>query len=164
MFGESAVAETPATDPKSVIGRNVSVSLSELLGEGSKEFMNLIFKIEKVSGRYAYTRFNGIVTVREYIARFVRKRVQKVETVDDFTTKDGWKIRVKTVTILNRNTETTIKKKMRAHIRSFLKEKIAKSTIEDVVRSVIAGNLQNNIRKSGNKIYPVRFFEISKIE
>ena len=65
MFGESAVAETPATDPKTLKGRNVSVTLSDILGERTKNTFNIILKAETVQGRNVYTRFNGLVAPRE---------------------------------------------------------------------------------------------------
>jgi ribosomal protein S3AE len=164
MFGESAVAETPATDPKTLKGRNVSVTLSDILGERTKNSFNIILKAETVQGRNVYTRFNGLVTPRERMTRFIRKRLQKVECVSDFTTKDEWDIRVKSIAVLNRNTETNIKKRIRAHVSSKLESKIPSSLMDDVIRSVITGNLQSMIRKTGNKIYPIRFYEIAKID
>jgi ribosomal protein S3AE len=164
MFGESAVAETPATDPKTLKGRSVSITLSDLLGERTKNSFNIILKAETIQGRNIHTRFNGLVTPRERITRFVRKRLQKVECVSDLTTKDEWEIRVKSIAVLNRNTETNVKKRIRAHVSSKLESKIPSSLIDDVVRSVITGNIQSMIRKTGNKIYPIRFYEIAKIE
>ncbi len=164
MFGQVAVTETPATDPKTLIGRNVYASVSDILGDRSKDAMQAVMKIERVEGRNAYTRFNGIVTIREHIARFVRKRSQKVESVEDFETKDGWKLRFKSVMVLNRNVNASVKKNARAHIRKELEKTVPVSTIDGIAKLIVSGKLQNSIRKSGNRIYPVRFFEISKLE
>ncbi len=164
MFGEIAVSETPATDPKSLAGRTVEATLAELLGDQRRNFMKVIMKIEEIKGNNAYTRFNGLVTSRDHLNRFIRKRTQKVEIIQDFMTKDRWKIRLKSVAILNRNTEAMLKKKMRKHVVGQLMKKVKSSTIDDLVRGIISGNTQAHIRKTGNKIYPVRFFEISKLE
>jgi len=164
MFREVSLAETPATDPKSLLGRNVEVSADVLTGNRRKYYMKLRFKINSVSERNAFTRFEGYACTRDYLYRIVRKRLQKVETINEIKTKDGWKLQVTTLTVLNRNTETTTQGKVRAEVDRLWKETAEKSTIEDIVKKTIDGAIQNIIRKRGSKIYPVRFSEICKIE
>ena len=161
IFGESFLLETPCTDPKSIIGRNIEVSLSQLISKPSRFDMKLKFVVNNVEGRNAHTRFNGLSASRE---RYIRKGVQKVEIMSDLKTKDGWKMQAKTITVLNRNVHTTVQKKVRAAVNKFLQEFAERSTLDEFIKTVIAGVVQNKIRKLGNKIYPVRISEINKIE
>lgn len=166
MFNESFINETPTTDPKTLVGRNIEVSVSELLKQPQKYFMKVIFRIDKIDekSRTAYTRFNGLAVNREHIYRMVRKRIQKVETTYYVETKDKWKLQVTTVAILNRNTETEVQSKMRKHLEERVKEEAGNLDLDDFIKLVVNGILQVKIKKSGSKIYPVRFTEISKIE
>ncbi len=163
MFGERVIGETPATNPKCIVGRNISIGLPELTGQRGRDFYRVVLAIERIDNNCAYTRFNGYVTLKEHIMMVVRKRTQKIESIMDVTTKDGWKLHINSVAILNRNTEMSVKKKARAHIRDAMMESATNSGIEEFVRSVISSNLQRNIKKSGAKIYPVRFFEVLRI-
>jgi ribosomal protein S3AE len=126
--------------------------------------MKMFFKITDVDSRNAYTRFNGYATTAEYLYRVVRKRNQKVESTDNFDTKDGWKLQITSMAILNRNTESEIQKKVRSVMVRHIDETAKKSGMDDLVKKVLEGSLQREIRKLGSKIYPVRFCEIAKIE
>ena len=164
IFGEKKIAETPCTDPKTLINRNIEVSVADLIGQPTKYHMKFLFKVTKIQDKSAFTRFNGYNILREYMMRFVRKHNQKVTLIENFDTKDGWHLQMTITSIMNRNTDTNIKRKMRLMTIDFMSKNLSKSTIDDVLRNLIAGNLQKAIKKEGSKIYPVRFTEIEKIE
>ena len=48
FFGESFLAESPATDPKSLMGRVVPIIASDLTGDKTKNYMKLFFKVSDV--------------------------------------------------------------------------------------------------------------------
>ena len=166
MFNEEFVTETPTTDSKSLVGRNLEVNVSELLRQPQKYYMKLLFKIDRIDDktRTAYTRFNGFSVSKEHVYRVVRKRVQKVELISEVQTKDGWKLQVSTLTILNRNTDAEIQRKVRNHVEEMLSKEAGEAGIDDFVKLVVNSVLQMKMKKSATKIYPVRFSEITKIE
>ena len=164
MLGENYLSETPTTDPKAIIGRNIEVGLDELTGNPNKYYMKFKFKIERIEDKKAYTSFNGYSTSREYLFRVVRKRAQKVRIINNIETKDEWKMQVTTLAILNRNADTGIQKKVRLKIESVLNENAKKLSIEDFIKSITSNSIQQNLKKIGSKIYPVRFIEIEKLE
>lgn len=166
MFNENFITETPTTDPKTLIGRNLEVNVSELLKQPQKYYMKLVFRIDNVDDKdkRAYTRFNGYSVSKEHVYRVVRKRVQKVESVIDTETSDKWKLQISSIMILNRNTESEVQRKIRKHVESFLRDQVSKLGIDDLIKLVVNGVLQMKVKKSGTKIYPVRFSEITKIE
>jgi len=164
MFNEMHLAETPTTDPATLVGRNLEIGVSELLGQPAKYYMKLVFKITDVDSRNAYTRFNGYSTTREHLYRVVRKHAQKVQSIDIFDTKDGWKLQITSIAILNRNTDSNIQKKVRQIMVAHIEESAKKLGTDDLVKRILEGTLQRDIRKLGSKVYPVRFCEIAKIE
>lgn len=163
-FKELHLAEIPALEAKSVIGRNIEIGVSELMDNPSKYHMKLRFKVTDVDGSVAHTRFNGFFVVQEAIARMARKKASKLESVEDVSTADGWGLHIKVVSTLNRKSYTQIQKKIRAEIVSTLRETVSKSSLEDLITSIVNGILQKNIKKAGSKIYPIRFTEVAKIE
>jgi small subunit ribosomal protein S3Ae len=164
MFSQKAIAETPTTNPKTLIGRNVEVSLGDLTGQYGRDYYRLVFRVDGVDGKSVTTRFNGYSTLKEHIMRVVRKRSQKIEVVSDVQTRDSWKLQATSVAVLNRNTESAVQTKVRHFIADEMKKLAEASTIDNFVRQVTSGGLQRDIKKRGCKIYPVRFFEIARIE
>jgi small subunit ribosomal protein S3Ae len=163
MFGERAIGETPATNPKTIVGRSIEVGFSEITGQQGKDFYRVSLVIDRIDKRNVYTRFGGYATLKEHVMRVVRKRTQKIQSILDVRTRDGWKLHINSVAILNRNTETAVKKKARAHIERSLRAAAEKSGIEELVKSVMNTSLQRGIKKSGSRVYPIRFFEVAGI-
>lgn len=164
IFGENYLAETPTTDPKSLIGRNIEVNVAELTNQANKYYMKLKFKINRVDGKTAYTQFDGYVILKEYLFRVIRKGTQKVQLIKELETKDKWKLQITATVVLNRNTNAEIQKKVRKFIEDYLSERAQASTIDDFITGVINSVYQRNIKKKESKTYPIRFSEIEKIE
>jgi len=164
MFSETQIVETPAIDPKMLIGRTIESNVSELMGQPDKYYMTLKFKITSVDDNRAFTQFHGYSCAKEHLFRIIRKRSQKVRDVRDVETRDGWKLQVVSLVILNRNTDIEIRRKVRKIMGSGIEECAKNAGIDSFIRSITSGILQKEIRKLGNKIYPVRFSEIESIE
>ncbi len=164
LFGSRVIGETPATNPKTLMGRNIEVSLSDLIDKPGKDFSRVVFSVNRIEKKAAYTRFNGYVTLKEHVMRMVRKRTEKVQSVIYVETKDKWRLQVTSVAILNRNTESSVTKKVRSGMEKMLSDTVASVTLDDFLKSIISTGIQKDIKKFGNKIYPVRFYEIEKIE
>jgi len=164
FFGETYLADTPAMDPKSVVGRSIEVSVPEVTGNESKYYMKLRFKIDNVSDKKAFTRFDGLFSTRDFISRMVRKRSSKIRIINNIETKDNWSLRMSMVAVLLKNTDATTQKRVRENITQYLDSNAKKSTTDDLIKAAVNGFIQKNLKKSSSKIYPVRFMEIEKIE
>ena len=79
-------------------------------------------------------------------------------------TKDGWKLQVTALLILNRKTEYKVMTRIRKLIDGQLEAAAGKSGIDAFVKDVVAGSIQKEMKRLGNKIYPVRFSEIESVE
>ncbi|MBI4173949.1 MAG: hypothetical protein HY519_04480 [Candidatus Aenigmarchaeota archaeon] len=164
LFDKREIGEVPATDPQLVIGRIMEISAGELTGDSSKLYLKLRFKVNKVEGKVASTTFSGITTVREHASRMVRKRAEKVDAVENMATKDGWELQVSALGILNRNTYSHIGGKVRHLIIAELRKAVSKLTMDEMIEAVVSKTLQKKVREAGNKIYPLRAFDIVKVE
>ncbi len=94
----------------------------------------------------------------------VRKGSQRVDVYPVIDTKDGYKLHIGFIGILNRNVETSVKSRFRKFVVENLKENASRITLDDFVKGVLAGVIQRKIKKQGSRIYPVRFSEVLKIE
>ncbi|MCX6819034.1 MAG: hypothetical protein NT129_03470 [Candidatus Aenigmarchaeota archaeon] len=160
MFDEKVVGETVAADPKQLAGRTIEVSLMDIAKDYSKFFVKLKLQVEKVEGSKAYTKFVGHSCMRERVYRMVQRRVRKVECIQTVKTADEKNLTIKTVFVLIRRVNTSTKDDARKKAKELIAEAANKFSLEDLIGMIIKGELQNNIRKTISKIYPVGDIEV----
>lgn len=164
IFGEKEIGRTIVSDAASLIGRKVVVNLVDLTDDFSKYYLKLSFKISKLEGDKAFTKFDGSECLRDYISRMVLRRTRRVDTIQDLATKDGIKIRIKTLTIVPRRIKSSIQATIRNNIREMVKSEVENSTLEQFIKSMLSDEFKNKVLKQARKVYPVRNFEIRKTE
>jgi len=164
IFGKKFLSETPTTDPASLVGRVIEVGVPELTGDQNKYYMKVRFRVNGLDEKNANTEFYGVKCAKEHVFRMVRKGSQRVDITPTLDTKDGYKIRVGFIGVLNRNVETSLMRRFRHFALGHLEESASRMTLDDFVKNVLAGVIQRKIKKLGSKIYPVRFAEVLKIE
>ncbi len=160
-LGEMEIGETPANEPELVIGRTVEATLFELINDPVRYYMTLIFRITNVNGKNAYTAYHGHYCTRDFIARIVQKRTSRIDTNEVFVFKDG-KMRVKTITITQGRVCYNVQKSIRKFVNEFIEKYSKERKIEEFVKDMMSGKLQDEISKHLKKIHPIRVFEIHK--
>lgn len=163
-FGSKLLHKTPTTDPNSLMGRVIEVGVPDLTGDQTKYYMKIMFRVKEINEGKALTEFYGFGCAKEYVFRIVRRGSQRVDSNLLVSTKDGYKLRIGFIGVLNRNVETSLKSRFRKFVEDSLRENAEKITLDDFVKAVLAGVIQKKIKKRGSSIYPVRFSEIRKIE
>lgn len=161
-FGEKVIGDTMSTDPKNLIGRKVTVSMLDLSKDFSKFYMKLQFRIEGVNGQKAHTRLVGHDCTRERIYRMVQRHVKRVDVIQDVVTKDGVKARIKTVFVLIKKVNTSKKNATRKKARETIDAVAKETTFLDLINMIIAGELQQKIRKDSSKISTIGNIEIRR--
>lgn len=164
MFGRVEIGRATTDDPEKLVGRKVSVSLMSLLNDFRKYYMKFKFRIVSVDDEHARTEFDGSECMRDYISRMVRRRSRRVDTIQDFVTKDGVKIRVKSLAIIPRQVKTSVRVTVRDSIREILKNEVERTTLEDFIKRIISDDIKHRILRESSRIYPIRHFEIRKTE
>ena len=119
IFGEKPIGETPVGDPETIKGRVISLSLINITNDPSKYYFKFSFKIKDLKNNKALTEFWGFECLRDYISRMIRHGILRIDNVVDLVTKDGKKMRVKTITLMSKKA----KKEIELAIRKFIDEK-----------------------------------------
>jgi small subunit ribosomal protein S3Ae len=163
FLGKKELGEIPANEPEAAKGRRVILSAIDVLGDFNKYYLKFIFKVGEVDNQNAYLYFDGIECTRDYIARMIRRRVDRIDFVIDKVTKDGVKLRIKTLAV-TRRVSSEIKTKIRKKIEEILDKEVPNLTMNEFVLKVLSDEFKNFIISSLHKIYPVRHFEFRKIE
>ena len=165
-FGMAEIGETPADDENKVINRTVEVTLAELTNDYSNQnpYKKLIFKVYRVAGNNAYTKFHRFELTREYLNSLTRRRTSKIEDVIDVTTTDGYTLRVKPVAFTVKRCKTSQKRAIRAIMRDIVLKYGSSEKFVQYLQECVLGKIPSEIYKNAKKIYPLRRVEIRKIE
>ena len=164
IFDEREIGRTMTSDPKSMIGRKLILSMMELTDSFDKFYMKISFRIIKIEGNKAYTIFDGSECLRDYISRMVLRRSRRIDTIQDLKTKDGLTMRVKCLAIISKRIKSNIQLKIRNQIKEKIKKEVESLTLEEFVNKIISDEIKKKILREERRIYPVRNFEIRKTE
>lgn len=164
MFENSVVGETPATEPEDLLDRVTEVSLQDLVGDFSKVHIKVKLKVNGVRGGECVTRFIGHDMTTDYIRRQTRRRRSKIDSVFDVKTKEGYKVRLKILSVADKRINASIKRSLRNKQQEIVEETGRRSTLSQLAQKMLFGGLAKKVRKGCKKIYPLKNVEIKKSE
>ena len=164
MFNEAEIGETPSADPAFILGRTVEVTVQELTGDYSKMNIKLKFKVTDVDGYDAKTVFVGHELTSEYVRRLTRRKKTKTDHVVDVTTKDGFVLRVKPMSIADRRIQSSQEDAMRRILAETLIQMGKDNNLSDLIKAIISGDMSKDLAKACRVIIPIKRIEIRKTE
>jgi len=164
VFEEKEIGKTFVDDPGKLIGRRITLNMIELTNEFDKFYVKISFRIMRVDGKKAYTEFDGSECLRDYISRMVVRRIRRIDAIQDLVLKDGNKIRFKGLAIVPRRIKSSIQVKIRNKIKELVKEYVESISLEDFIRELIKDEMKYKILREIRTTYPVRNFEVRKVE
>ena len=161
-FEDKEIGETPAKDAELLIGRGVEVTMRELTGDFSKQYIKLRFEIDNVAGEVANTKFTGHKTTTDYVRSMIRRGTSRIDASTIATTKDGRKVKLQVLAVTVRRAKSSQQRYMRKVIEDLLVEAAAEKSFDDLIKSVVTGKLASEIYHNAKKIYPLKRVEIIK--
>ena len=164
MFNEVEIGETPAIEPDTLYGRTVEVTVQELTGDFSKQHIKMKFQITGLDGYDAKTSFVGHELTSDYVRRLTRRKKTKTDHVVDVTTKDGFVVRIKPMSIAERRIQTSQEDAMRRCMAEALIEMGKENNLSDIVKLIISGDMAKNVAKACRVVTPIKRVEIRKTE
>lgn len=162
MFEEKEIGETPAKDADLLVGRGVEVTMRELTGDFSKQYIKLRFEINNVAGDMASTKFTGHKTTTDYVRSMIRRGTSRIDASTVVTTKDEYKLKLHVLAVTIRRAKSSQQRYMRQVIEELLKENASEKTFEELVKISVNGKLASEIYHTAKKIYPLKRVEIIK--
>jgi len=161
-FEDKEIGETPAKDPDLLIGRGVEVTMRELIGDFSKQYIKLRFEIDNVAGTVANTKFTGHKTTTDYVRSMIRRGTSRIDASTIVTTKDDRKLKLQVLAVTNRRAKSSQQRFMRKTIEEALVETALDKTFDDLVKIMVNGKLASEIYHKAKKVYPLKRVEIIK--
>jgi small subunit ribosomal protein S3Ae len=164
LFKEKVIGETPVGDAKTLIGRTIQVNMVNLIDDLSKYYFKIYFRISDIKEKNAYTEFAGLECMRDYISRMIRYGIKRMDTIQDLITEDKKKIRVKTIIITSKKIKKNVAISLKKLIEYMMKKEVESIKLDEFVEKTINDTIKRSIFDEGSRIYPIRSFEIRKIE
>jgi small subunit ribosomal protein S3Ae len=127
-------------------------------------YAKVLFRITGVKDKRAETEIIGMKLAFSYLRALARRRKSVLHDVMDITTKDGKKVRIKTMLVTREKVSGVVKKNVRREMVSKLMAAAAEKTYYDLVKDIVDDKLLSEIAKSVNKINPVDSLVIKKLE
>ncbi|HID71738.1 MAG TPA: 30S ribosomal protein S3ae [Thermoplasmata archaeon] len=164
IFERKEIGQTPSDDPQKLIGRNLEVSLQSLTGNFRQSHIKLMCKITDVSGLNVSTVFTGHRLTTEHTRRLVQRRKSKMDGIVDVVTKDGGKIRVKTLLTTNKRINTSKQSLIVKAANDFIKSYARKKLFSEFINDMLSNTLSVQVFRHVKPIYPLKRVEIRRSE
>lgn len=164
MFGRSPVGETIANEPEKIVGRIIETTLGDLTNNFSKQNTKLRFRVDRVAGDSAYTKFIGHEMTTDYIRSLVKRRTSRIDSIVDVMTSDGYTVRVKPSCFTVKRARANQVKTIRNIAREVVLSRGGQIDLNGLIQEVVLGKLSLDIYKEAKEIYPLRRVEVRKTE
>lgn len=161
-FQDKEIGETPAKEAEYVIGRTVEVTMRELTGDFSKQYIKLQFEVDNIAGNIANTKFTGHKTTTDYVRSMIRRGTSRIDASVYVTTKDECKIKLHVLAVTTRRAKSSQQKFMRETIQDLVTNVASEKTFDELVEISVNGRLASEIYHKAKKIYPLKRVEIIK--
>ncbi|MCL2156750.1 MAG: 30S ribosomal protein S3ae [Methanobrevibacter sp.] len=161
-FGDKEIGNTPSRDPDFLIGRGVEVTMRELTGDFSKQYIKLKFEVDNVAGDIANTKFTGHIVTTDYVRSMIRRGTSRIDSHVIVKTKDDYKMKLHVLAITTRRSKSSQQKFMRETIRDLVERIASEKSYEDVIETSVNGRMASEIYHKAKKIYPLKRVEIIK--
>ncbi len=161
-FDYKELGSTVSSEPKLLLGRSVSVFLSDLLEDRSKQHLKLTFEISEIKENAANTKLKEFSIVHAYLRSRMRKSMGKTDYVRDLQLQDS-KVRMKIMVITPRKLRATQKKEV-LDVISKTVDRYKGTKLEQFVQLIIFGKLGTEIYQKVKKITPIHRVEVWELK
>ena len=164
MFGRVPFGETVANDPERIVGRIIETTLGDLTNNFSKQNTKLKFRVDRVAGDSAYTKFLGHEMTTDYVRSLVKRRTSRIDSIVDVITTDGYTVRIKPSCFTVKRARANQVKSIRALSKSVVMDRSKNLDLNQLIQDVVGGKVSLDIYKEAKMIYPLRRVEVRKTE
>jgi small subunit ribosomal protein S3Ae len=166
IFEGKEIGQLVATDESSLKDRKIKLGLGELTGSFSQQgaFTSVVLRVTDVSAKTVNTKFIGHELSPSYLKTLLRRRRSIIYSVDDVTSKDGVKIRIKSVAVTAFRVSESIRYDLRKAISENIHALAAEMDFNSLAQEVLFGKFAAKVFSKIKNITPMRRLEIRKSE
>jgi len=164
MFENKEIGQIPADDDSKLLNRIVRVSLGDLTGDMTQAYTTLLFRVNDVKGKSAFTKLVGHELSPSYLRSLVRRKRDVIHDVVDVETKDGVKLRIKTSLYTAKKASNPAKTAVRNAARTEIIARAKEMDFAAIEQEIVFGKFSSRIYKAIKKIIPIKRVEVRKTE
>jgi small subunit ribosomal protein S3Ae len=181
VFTEADQGWTPVTRSAagksaldSLRGRCVVVSQGDLNKDSADAWRKFKLRVEDISGDKCLTNFYGLDLAAHYLRQLVRKKRTLIESWTDVKTADGFVLRVFVIGFtkqadknMRRQTcyaQSTQVRAIRKKMAEVVESECSSVELKDCVQKFSKGEIEEDIRKRCEGIYPLENVTIRKVK
>lgn len=163
-FRNIEIGESLVYSPEDLIGKNVKVNLSVLLGDLRRQNASIGLKITEAKGSQVSTKITSFEVLPAHVKRMIRTLKNRVDDSFIIISKDKLKLRVKPIMLTRSKTANSVLTAIRKQTREKITKMAAAHSFSDLIGGIIPGRVQKQLRSELSKVYPISNFEIRKLE
>ncbi|MCK4730035.1 MAG: hypothetical protein KAT28_01830 [Candidatus Aenigmarchaeota archaeon] len=164
FFGGAAIGITRADKPDKIIGRKLSIYAGDLNKNMKKYYYKFHFKITDIEEDKANCAFVGYEVSKSYLSKNIRKFSTRIDGRIKGKTKDDKEIVLKVFVTTVKNVQTSVAKVIRQKIENFIDLSLLGNELDALMTKILNDELQRDLKKVLNIIYPISTVEIMKAE
>ena len=164
IFQSAVLGETHVYDPEQMIGKGVTANLMSLTSDVKRQNVNIHFEVFDVQDGKAITNVVGYYMVQSSIKRLIRRNIEKISMSFPCKTSDNKTIQLKPLLITRSSTTGSVATRMRRNAQDLLVKHISSISYDNLINDLVTHKLQNSLKKTLSKIYPLRMCEIGSME
>jgi small subunit ribosomal protein S3Ae len=143
-FNNTELGETFVEETENVVGKVVCANMMNLVRDAKKQNIQLYFIVTHVKDNIANTELYGYEMVKE-----------RIDNSFGCVSKDNVQFKIKPILmtkgVAHKSVAISLRKKSEELIRSYAKQ----ITFAEIMKSVIMGNMQKDLKTELKKIYPL---------
>ena len=162
-FGNAPIGRVPLTDVEKPLGRVVETTLYDILKQDPQHYsFKLYFQIDRVEGETAYTVLKGHEYSREYLRSLMRRGSSMSDFIKDYTTKDGYVVRVYCIALSQGRMNSSKKHEIRAVMDRTIAERSASLTYDQFVQETVLQKVASDVYNEAKKVTRLRHVGVRK--
>lgn len=162
-FGNAPIGRVPLTDTEKSGGRVVETTLYDILKQDPQHYsFKLYFQIDRVDGETAYTVLKGHEYSREYLRSLMRRGSSMSDFIRDYTTKDGYVVRVYCIALSQGRMNSSKKHEIRSVMDRIIKERSASLTYDQFVQETVLQKVASDVYNEAKKVTRLRHVGVRK--
>jgi small subunit ribosomal protein S3Ae len=162
-FGNAPIGRVPLSDVEKPGGRVVETTLYDILKQDPQHYsFKLYFQIDRVEGDTAYTVLKGHEYSREYLRSLMRRGSSMSDFIKDYTTKDGYVVRVYCIALSQGRMNSSKKHGIRAVMDRTIAERAASLTYDQFVQETVLQKVASDVYNEAKKVTRLRHVGVRK--
>jgi len=160
VFRNTSLGETLVTEKERVIGKNLKVSLANIIGDMKRQSTIIKFRVARLKGDKAVADVIGYSILPTYLRRMIRRGRERVDDSFICKTKDNKQVRVKLFLITRSSAKNPVLTGLRKVGKEITTNAVKNMDYNNFVNDVVFFKLQKSLKEQLRKIFPLKLCEI----